>query len=186
MSHRRPASKYLPAILLLALLLAPAVVACAGEGVGEPAVAAAGGAQEGDDPYAKLSLQDPQGRLIRLSDFKGQVRIIDVWASWCGPCRMIIPHLNRLYDQYRGRGLVVIGVSVDDDPADVVGFTKRIPIRYPSGMVNPEIVRLLGEPDAVPTSYLIDRQGRLRRKFVGFVDPETMEREVRKYLDAAP
>jgi thiol-disulfide isomerase/thioredoxin len=174
------------AALLLALLLAPAVASCAGEGVGEPAVAATGGAQERDDPYAKLSLQDPQGRLIRLGDFKGQVRIIDVWATWCGPCRMIIPHLNRLYDQYRGRGFVVIGVSVDDDPAEVVGFTKRIPIRYPSGMMNPEIVRLLGEPDAVPTSYLIDRQGRLRRKFVGFVDPETMEREVLKYLDAAP
>lgn len=182
MSRRRAARPRLPAALLLTLLLAPAVASCSGESVGEP-VAAAVEPQERDDPYARLSLQDPQGRLIRLSDFKGQVRIIDVWASWCGPCRMIIPHLNRLYDQYRGRGFTVIGVSVDDDPADVVGFTKRIPIRYPSGMINPEIVRLLGDPDAVPTSYLIDRQGRLRRKFVGFVDPETMEREVRKYLE---
>jgi len=184
MSRRRAVSSRLPVALLALLLLAPAVASCAAESAGGPAAAATGGAQEREDPYAKLSLLDTQGRLIRLSDFKGQVRIIDVWASWCGPCRMIIPHLNRLYDQYRGRGFVVIGVSVDDDPADVVGFTKKIPLRYPSGMMNPEIVRLLGQPDAVPTSYLIDRQGRLRRKFVGFVDPETMEHEIRKYLEA--
>jgi thiol-disulfide isomerase/thioredoxin len=184
MSRRHPISLRLPTALLLGLLLSPAVASCAGEGKGDQVAAATGGPEEREDPYAKLSIQDAQGRLIRLSDFKGHVRIIDIWATWCGPCRMIIPHLNRLYDQYRGKGLVVIGVSVDDDPADVVEFTKRLPLKYPSGMINPEIVRLLGEPDAVPTSYLIDRKGRLRRKFVGFVDPETMEREVRKYLEA--
>src|SRR3989442_2067110 len=100
-----------------------------------------------------------------------------------GPCRMIIPHLNRLYGRYRGEGLVVIGISVDSSPADVVAFTKTIPLNYPVGMMNPEIVRLLGAPDAVPTSYLVDRTGRLRRTFVGFVAPETIEREVRKYLE---
>jgi len=136
-----------------------------------------------EDPYAKITLQDPQGRTIRLGDFKGKVRLIDVWATWCGPCRMIIPHLNRLYDRYRDRGLVVIGVSVDDRPADVVAFTSKVPLKYPTGMMNPDIVNLLGYPDAVPTSYLVDRTGRLRRKFIGFVEPETIEREVRKFLE---
>ena len=184
---RRPAI----AALVLGLLLPPCLATCAGgssgesgEGnAGEPSAASTGAPAGRDDPYAKLSLQDPQGRTIRLVDFKGQVRLIDVWATWCGPCRMIIPHLNRLSERYRGQGLVVIGVSVDEDPADVVEFTKNLPFKYPVGMMNREVIKLLGDPDAVPTSYLIDRGGHLRRKFVGFVDPETIEREVRKYLD---
>ena len=184
---RRPAI----AALALGLLLPTCLAACAGGSAGENGEGSAGqqasastGAPAGrDDPYAKLSLQDPQGRTIRLGDFKGQVRLIDVWATWCGPCRMIIPHLNRLSERYRGQGLVVIGVSVDEDPADVVAFAKNLPFKYPVGMMNREFIKLLGDPDAVPTSYLIDRGGHLRRKFIGFVDPETIEREVRKYLD---
>jgi len=179
------------AALVLGLLLPPLLAGCAGGSAGENGEGSAGqqvSASTGapaarDDPYAKLSLQDPQGRTIRLGDFKGQVRLIDVWATWCGPCRMIIPHLNRLSERYRGQGLAVIGVSVDENPADVVEFTKNSPFKYPVGMMNREFVKLLGDPDAVPTSYLIDRGGHLRRKFIGFVDPATIEREVRRYLD---
>jgi thiol-disulfide isomerase/thioredoxin len=169
-------------VFLLALLV-PVLASCAGGSAEETATAAAVTQDGRDDPYAKLSLQDPQGRTIRLADFRGKVRLIDVWASWCGPCRMIIPHLNSLYDRYRGQGLVVIGVSVDNSPADVVAFTGRTPLKYPVGMMNPEIGRLLGNPDAIPTSYLVDRTGRLRRKFVGFVEPATIERELKKFLE---
>ena len=182
MSLPNPAVLRLPAALVFGFALLSSLASCSGGNAGEAVSGAAGAPAPADDPYAGLSLQDPQGRTIRLDDYRGQVRLIDVWATWCGPCRMIIPQLNSLHDRYRGQGLVVIGVSVDEDPADVVAFTKHVPLRYPAGMMNPEIARLLGEPDAVPTSYLIDRTGRLRRKFVGFVDVETIEREVRKYL----
>ena len=185
MRGRPPLPSRALAAFVLGLLLPPALASCA-RGSEEETQPAPAGVRDGrGDPYAKLSLQDPQGRTIRLSDFEGKVRIFDVWASWCGPCRMIIPHLNRLYGRYRGEGLVVIGVSVDSNPADVVAFTKTIPLNYPTGMMNPEIVKLLGAPDAVPTSYLVDRTGRLRRTFVGFVEPETMEREVRKCLEGS-
>jgi len=183
LSRRPPFPSHLLAACVLGLILPPVLTSCTGGSERETTPALAGVRDGRDDPYAKLSLQDPQGRTIRLSDFEGKVRIFDVWASWCGPCRMIIPHLNRLYGRYRGEGLVVIGISVDSSPADVVAFTKTIPLNYPVGMMNPEIVRLLGAPDAVPTSYLVDRTGRLRRTFVGFVAPETIEREVRKYLE---
>lgn len=187
--------------LLLGLMVSAVLGSCArgspgeearapGEAVDEAASAPGGGPASSagapggrEDPFAKIVLEDPQGRMIRLGDFKGKVRLIDVWATWCGPCRMIIPHLNRLYDRYRGEGLVVIGVSADDRPADVVAYTSRVPIRYPTGMMNPDMVKLLGYPDALPTSYLVDRNGRLRRKFIGFVEPGTIEREVRKFLE---
>jgi len=153
-----------------------------GESAGKVAPAP-GSLRDGrDDPFARLSLQDPQGRTIRLGDFKGKVRLIDVWASWCGPCRMIIPHLNRLYDRYRGEGLVVIGVSVDNSPGDVVEFARTVRLGYPVGMMNREVSELLGDSNAIPTSYLIDRSGRVRRKFIGFVEPETIEREVKRFL----
>ena len=139
-----------------------------------------------EDPYSKVVLEDTQGRKIPLARFAGKVRLFDIWASWCGPCRMGIPHLNRLYDHYQDQGLVVIGVSVDDRPADVEAFVKVTPIKYPSGMMNPGLGKVLGEPESVPTSLLVDRTGRLRRRFVGYVEPELMEREIQKILGDAP
>jgi cytochrome c biogenesis protein CcmG, thiol:disulfide interchange protein DsbE len=179
----RPDRRRVRAFLSLSLLL-PALLACVGGSEGVAATAPVSAPAGKEDPYAKISLQDPQGRIIRLSGFKGKVRLIDVWASWCGPCRMTIPDLNRLYDRYRGEGLVVVGVSVDNSPADVVAFTRRTPLKYPVGMMNPEIGTLLGNPDALPTSFLVDRTGRLRRKFIGYVDPATIEHEVRKILES--
>lgn len=139
-----------------------------------------------EDPYVKVILEDTQGRSIPLGRYAGKVRLFDIWASWCGPCRMGIPHLNRLYDRYRDHGLVVIGVSVDDRPADVEAFVRDTPIKYPSGMMNPALGKLLGDPEAVPTSLLVDRTGRLRRRFVGYVEPELMEQEIQKILKDAP
>jgi len=179
---RRPDRGRLRALLSLGLLL-PALLSCVGGGEGVAAAVPVSAPAGKEDPYARLSLQDPQGRIIRLSDFKGKVRLIDVWASWCGPCRMTIPDLNRLYDRYRGQGLVVVGVSVDSSPAEVVAFTHKTPLKYPVGMMNSEIGTLLGNPDVLPTSFLVDRTGRLRRKFIGYVEPATIEREVRKFLE---
>ncbi|HEV8700392.1 MAG TPA: TlpA disulfide reductase family protein [Candidatus Polarisedimenticolia bacterium] len=158
--------------LLAALLTVPSCAAAAAAKPAGPPV----------DPYSKVVLEDTQGRAIQLGRYAGKVRLFDIWASWCGPCRMGIPHLNRLYDRYRDRGLVVIGVSVDDRPADVEAFVRVTPIKYPSGMMNPGLAKLLGNTDAVPTSLLVDRHGKMRRKFVGYVEPELMEREIAKFL----
>jgi len=178
---------------LSCVVLLSSALSCAGGDPGREAAAAseapvpaavhATGARE--DPYADIVLQDTQGRTVALSEYKGKVRLFDLWASWCGPCRMGIPHLNRLYESYRDRGLVVIGVSIDARLEDVVEFTRSIPIRYPSGMLNPRIEALLGYPDAVPTTLLVDRTGRIRRRFLGYVEPAIIEREVLKFLDTS-
>ena len=130
------------------------------------------------DPHLAPVLLDAHGRAIRLADFKGRVRIFDIWASWCGPCRLGIPHLNAVYERYRDRGLVVVGISVDDRPADVVEFEKDVPIRYPHGMSNPQIVELFGEPGAIPTTFVVDRDGRVRRMWQGMVEAAALEREI--------
>jgi len=115
-------------------------------------------------------------------NFAGKVRVIDLWASWCGPCRMTIPELNTLYDQYREKGLVVVGLSVDDNPADVLDFQRNVPMRYPSGMFNRGLAARIGEPSSIPTTLLIDRKGVLRKTFVGYVDVGTLEPLVRALL----
>lgn len=130
------------------------------------------------DPYLDLVAQDPHGRTIRFADFAGKVRVVDLWASWCGPCRVTIPELNALHERYRDRGLVVLGLSVDDDPEAVLEFERAVPIRYPTGLFNPRLAERLGQPSAIPTTLLIDRQGVLRRTFVGFVDVATLEQEI--------
>jgi thiol-disulfide isomerase/thioredoxin len=134
------------------------------------------------DAYATLTAEDPHGRALNFADFAGKVRLLDVWASWCGPCRMTIPELNDIYERYRERGLVVVGVSVDDNPAAVLEFQRQVPVRYPTVMFNQEIGRLVGEPSSIPTTFLIDRTGRMRRRFIGYVEASTLEAEVRRFL----
>ena len=136
----------------------------------------------GGDPFLDLVLEDPHGRSIRLSEFRGKVRVLDVWATWCMPCRAVIPQLNDLYERYRGRGLVVLGIAVDSGPAEVLDFQREVPIRYLNGMFNPDVEALIGQPTAVPTTYVIDRSGVVRRTFLGVVDVETLEAEVRRLL----
>jgi thiol-disulfide isomerase/thioredoxin len=165
---------------------------CAGGGAGEgrsrsnreKAASAAASAPRASqsDPFADLEIQDVHGRKIDLGEFKGQVRLIDIWATWCGPCREIIPELNELYARHRDRGLVVIGLSVDELTAPVVWFQGKIPMRYPNGMFNEETAQLLGHPRAIPTTFLVDRTGVIRETFVGLVDTRTIEKAVIELL----
>ena len=142
----------------------------------------AAGAGDGPDLFLSIVADDPHGRSLRFADFKGKVRVIDVWATWCGPCRMTIPELNALYQRYRDRGLVVIGVSVDDQPAAVLEFQREVPMRYPSVMFNPLLALVVGQPSSIPTTFVVDRDGAVRKTFIGYVDAATLEAEVRRHL----
>ena len=164
---------------VLAAILAATPRGARSDPVGTAAAAPARAASA--DAYLKPLLEDPQGRTIRLADFKGKVRVFDVWASWCGPCRMGIPELNALYEHYREKGVVVVGISLDDTPADVARFVEEVPIHYPHGMMNPDLAVLFGignEAMAIPITYVVDRTGKLRAKFVGFVGAGRIERVV--------
>jgi thiol-disulfide isomerase/thioredoxin len=172
------AERFLLPLLLAASLLA---AACRGGG-GTTGVAAAGAGAPDRDPFIDLVLEDPHGRSIPLADHEGKVRVFDVWATWCTPCRAVIPHLNDLHERYRERDVVVIGIAVDSAPAEILEFQQEVPMRYLSGMFNPDVEALLGQPSAVPTTYLIDRSGALRKTFLGIVDMESLEKEIQALL----
>ena len=136
----------------------------------------------GPDPFLAVVAEDPHGRALRFADFAGQVRVIDVWASWCGPCRMTIPELNTLYEHYHRRGLVIIGVSVDDRPEAVLEFQRQVPVRYPTVMFSPPLAEIVGQPSSIPTTFLVDRTGAIVKTFVGYVDAATLEAEILRLL----
>jgi glutathione peroxidase-family protein len=95
---------------------------------------------------------------------------------------MTIPELNALYERYHGRGLVIIGVSVDDQPAAVLEFQRHVPVRYPTVMFNPPIAARIGQPSSIPTTFVVDRGGAVVKTFVGYVDAATLEAEILKLL----
>jgi cytochrome c biogenesis protein CcmG/thiol:disulfide interchange protein DsbE len=133
-----------------------------------------------------LGARDLHGQAIRLSALRGRVVIVDFWASWCGPCRQELPVLERLNERYRGRGLVIVGVSVDRTLDNIHGFLSRTPVSFPVIYdAHHEIAGRYGPP-RMPSSYVLDRRGIVRRVHEGFrsEDAASLEREVQQLLAA--
>ena len=111
------------------------------------------------------------GRRATLEDLRGQVVVLDFWATYCPPCREEIPHLVRLQKQYGPKGLKVIGLNVggEEDRPKVPEFVKLYGIQYQLADPDDETVRLfLAQDDSIPQTFVFDRQGRLVRHFVGY------------------
>jgi len=100
------------------------------------------------------------GKPFHLRDHLGQVVLIDFWATWCGPCRMAIPHLMELQKKYGGKNFTVIGVSLDQQGPEVVrSFASQWKLNYPV-VVDPDLSNLYGGIRSIPTTLVIDREGR--------------------------
>jgi len=106
--------------------------------------------------------------LIDLDDHRGKVVVIDFWASWCVPCRRSFPWLDEMQDKYREQGLVVIGVNLDADASEAEAFLREFPVSFqivkdPDGTLAREY-----EVIAMPSSYVIDRNGEISVRHLGF------------------
>ncbi|MGE5841353.1 MAG: TlpA family protein disulfide reductase [Deltaproteobacteria bacterium] len=138
-------------------------------------------------PAPNFTLEDISGKPISLSDVKGKVVIVDFWATWCGPCLMSIPELVDLQEKYKGKGLVVVGISVDDDKVskgELVAFKNKMRINYPILRANDKVyVDYFGRTSgfSIPTLFVIDREGKVRERVVGF-RPGVVEKSVQSLL----
>ena len=130
------------------------------------------------------SLKDLDGKRLKLSDFKGNVVILNFWATWCPPCRKEIPTLVSLQRQYGGAGLVVIGVSLDEKgPAVVKPFVSKAGITYPVVMGDPKTVAGYGGIAVVPTTFIIDCDGNVAAVHQGDVERAIFESEIKPLLN---
>ena len=133
-----------------------------------------------DTQYAPAwNLTDLQGHALSSAQFRGKVVILDFWATWCPPCRKEIPGLVALWQRYNKAGLVVVGVSMDQTGADTVAdFAKRFRMTYPIALADNSIAQAYGGIDAIPTTFVIDRSGRVVSVHQGYTDEADFEREI--------
>lgn len=129
-------------------------------------------------------LQDIHGEDVALSDYEGKVIILDFWATWCAPCRIEIPGFVELYDEYGLEGFIVLGVSVDDPLPALVSFAEEFEMDYPVlvGAERDDLKDAFGPPIGFPTSFIIDRDGKICSSHTGFAPKEQFEREIRALL----
>jgi thiol-disulfide isomerase/thioredoxin len=124
-------------------------------------------------------LRDISGKIVSTADWKGKVVILNFWATWCPPCREEIPELVQLQAKYKDK-LQIVGISEDDDgPEKVVRFAQQHGMNYPIVMATPELIADYGGVPALPTSFLIDPQGRVMQRHTGLYEYDVYEREVR-------
>jgi peroxiredoxin len=109
-----------------------------------------------------FTLKRMDGPNLRLQEQRGQVVMVNFWATWCGPCRQEMPHLNRLYEQYRGSGFVLLGVNIDEDPARAAALARSLGVSFPVLFDTDRSVARQWDLGTMPSTVLIDRSGRVR------------------------
>jgi len=139
-------------------------------------------------PAPDFALQTVAGDTVRLSDLRGQVVILNLWASWCGPCRAEMPDLEAVFTRHQSRGLVVLGVNstFQDDPASAAAFALDRGVTFPilydlDGAVSRRYLLR-----ALPTTFFVDRQGVIRSVIIGGpMSPATLTAQVETLLAEA-
>lgn len=129
-----------------------------------------------------FSRHDLAGRPVRLSDYRGKVVLLNFWASWCGPCREEMPQFSQWQRDDGARGLRIIGVSMDDDAASARDFLKKYPVSYPIVMGDTKLGESFGGILGLPTTYLIDPQGRIVARYEGESSLAAIGAQIQKVL----
>ena len=149
-----------------------------------PQVSAAVGVARGDRLVPDLAFTTLEGAPLRMTDLRGQVVLVNFWATWCGPCRVEMPGFQDVYETRRERGFTIVGVSQDIGTPDLVrNFVAQHRIGYPIVAGTPELERAFGGVSALPTSFLIGRDGRVRPVVTGLFIEAALATAVDRLLD---
>jgi len=130
-----------------------------------------------------FTLTNLNGKTVKLSDFKDKVIILDFWATHCPPCIQEIPDFVKLYNKYNDKGLVIIGISLDRGGAAAVKrFCQNKGVNYPIVIGNYEVTKSYGGIRYIPTTFIIDKNRNIVKKFIGYTPMNTFEGEIKKLL----
>ena len=132
----------------------------------------------------EIGLKDLSGKSVTVASLAGKVVVVDFWATWCAPCREELPMLEKLYKKYGPAGLVVVGVSVDKDAANIKTFLQKMPLTFP--IVHDAAHAVSGKygPPRMPSSYIVDRKGIVRYVHGGYRadDAAEFEKQIKTLL----
>jgi len=135
-------------------------------------------------PAPDVKLKDLEGNKFKLSDHRGSVVILNFWAVWCPPCKVEVPELVKLYNTYKDRGLKIIGIAIDSGKDQKIKEkAQELGINYPVINGDDSYIRnSFGPIRAVPTTYVINKEGKVYRNYVGFRDIKIFEEDVTTLL----
>ncbi len=151
-----------------------------------PVLAFAQAAQQRQVPTPFPVMKDLGGRVIRLSDYKGKVLLVNFWATWCPPCRAEMPDLIKLQREYGKRGLQIVGITYPPEKrALVLEFTRSIKVNYPIALGTREMKMLFDASEILPLTIVIDREGLVRERIEGLLLPEEFEEKIKPLLQSA-
>lgn len=141
-------------------------------------------------PYPPHYLES-SGETLKLSDYQGKIVILDFWATWCPPCRKGIPDLIELKNEYKDKGVEIIGISLDpvtrggSTKSKVIPFMKEYGINYPIVFGDQKIVYQYGNINSIPTSFVIDKEGNVVSQYRGLVAKSNYEKDINKILSGS-
>ena len=131
-----------------------------------------------------FTLKDVEGRDVALKSLKGKVIVLDFWATWCGPCKVEIPHFIEFQQKYGQKGLQIVGVSVDDPVDKLAPYVKEMGMNYPvlRGLGHDDMQDAYGPIMGIPVSVLISRDGKVCATHTGLTGKDIFEREIQALL----
>ncbi|MCK4401561.1 TlpA family protein disulfide reductase [bacterium] len=132
---------------------------------------------------ADFALTNLNGKTIKLSDFKDKVIILNFWATRCPPCVQEIPDFIKLYNKYKDKGLVIIGISLDRGAKGVKRFCQSKGVNYPIVMGNYEVTKNYGGIMGIPTTFIIDKNRNIVKKFIGYASIDVFESKIKRLLE---
>jgi thiol-disulfide isomerase/thioredoxin len=135
-------------------------------------------------PAPEFSLKDVDGRTVTLAEYKGKVVLLNFWATWCGPCKIEIPWFAEFEQKYKDRGFAVLGVAMDEEGWEVVKpYLAEAKVNYRVIMGNDTVSGLYGGVESLPTTFVLDQDGRIASTHVGLVSKGDYENEILQLLE---
>jgi len=134
-----------------------------------------------------FELTSLEGKSLKLSDFRGRAVLVNFWATWCGPCKIEMPWFVELNQKYGPQGLTILGIAMDDSgQAAIAKFAKEMRVNYPILLGKEKVGDAYGGVPGLPTTFYIDRNGKVQDRVVGIVGRSEIETQIKKALASVP